>query len=483
MARKPKYKFEPQAHNTPPEPSKGFKAYRARQHAFGPEGRQPRANAHRRAEVTTYKAKEATRMASESGDPSEHRKAANAHKVAAAANRNAGNASTATLHDKHVEAHQASVKAYQASGTKAVYDGSPAANRKAAHLHQVALDKHAAIGNHDAVSGHEAAGQEHSSAAEPIHKPPRRGGGLATPARDTPGEGSLRGHDRIKANALSAKADAASAATHGKWGAEGAKAHTEAAAAHRAASFAHRTAGNTDKAIEHSSKAGGHELNSKIEHGRTQGPGYTREAIAHGNHEYIRAGEKPKPFSNTHDQHAATANARNATAQAHAREGSSDKHLAASDHRIAATAHGNAANKYMYGSKEYQSHVASAEYHQGKARELETRNPTTAAGSHVPGHPDYTRAQGASTHAATQSARAHAKPSLVSHSLAAKAHDQAAAAHEHGSAAHEQHTKLAAEHRLEARKHSLKALAARKIGPGQKHGFHGQFEGVPGGAK
>jgi hypothetical protein len=46
-----------------------------------------------------------------------------------------------------------------------------------------------------------------------------------------------------------------------------------------------------------------------------------------------------------------------------------------------------------------------------------------------------------------------------------------------------EHLRQAEHHRLEARKHSLKALAARKIGPGQKHGFHGQFEGVPGGAK
>jgi hypothetical protein len=377
--------------------------------------------------------------------------------------------------------------------------------------------------------------------------------------------GTAKGRARV--NKALKLADVAAARSHNANMSGTTHAHAQAASAHQHAAEAHRAAGSYEQAKVHDALAAEH--SAKADRGNVSGKTHppTRGTTngfpsKHGN----------KPFSNTHDQHAATANARNATAQAHAREGSSDKHLAASDHRIAATAHGNAANKYMYGSKEYQSHVASADYHSGKARELDARkaptnlgakvtpqvphgashsvsqpasekfqntgrmkpgmsqaiqqsmvhraaaraggikpgetgdqyrarklgppqgtfhathtagnrNPTTAAGSHVPGHPDYTRAQGASTHAATQSARAHAKPSLVSHSLAAKAHDQAAAAHEHGSAAHEQHTKLAAEHRLEARKHSLKALAARKIGPGQKHGFHGQFEGVPGGAK
>jgi hypothetical protein len=330
--------------------------------------------------------------------------------------------------------------------------------------------------------------------------------------------GTAKGRARV--NKALKLADVAAARSHNANMSGTTHAHAQAASAHQHAAEAHRAAGSYEQAKVHDALAAEH--SAKADRGNVSGKTHppTRGTTngfpsKHGN----------KPFSNTHDQHAATANARNATAQAHAREGSSDKHLAASDHRIAATAHGNAANKYMYGSKEYQSHVASADYHQGKARELDARSTSIAAGESHRGSPTeeqrlaarrdirhnlateraaktaardarnlVSHAPGSSTskpttpheisadvhaHAAAASARAHAKPSLVSHSLAAKAHEKAAAQGVHTN----EHLRQAEHHRLEARKHSLKALAARKIGPGQKHGFHGQFEGVPGGAK
>jgi hypothetical protein len=433
----------------------------------------------------------------------EPRHASRAHGVYQRAASKASNASfTAKLvtGDKSRQAHTQAVAAHHHAAEAATKAGMP----EQAQYHRGQANQH----SFSARNGSPAAKTPHEAYLD--KRSP------ATLAEDT--------QNRKSANLRSEQAQRASAGANGKFGAEGAKAHMAAATAHRLASTAQRSAGNVDKAIEHSSKAGHHELSAKIEHGRTQGPGYTREAIAHGSHEYIRAGD-PKAtkglttkvaggFNNTHDQHAATANARNATAQAHAREGSSDKHAASSDHRIAATAHGNAANKYMYGSKEYRSHVASADYHSQKARELDARKAPTNLGAKVT--PQVPHAAGATPHplhktggalptgdastkAHTQTAKANAKPSLASHSIAAKSHMNAAGTHhdlaakaeranlpaqaaEHrASAAH--HEGQAQSHRIQAQQHSQRIQKLKKLGPGQHHGTGGRFTGTPGGAK
>lgn len=90
---------------------------------------------------------------------------------------------------------------------------------------------------------------------------------------------------------------------------------------------------------------------------------------------------------------------------------------------------------------------------------------------------------GASAHAVAQTVKANAKPSLISHSLAANAHNQAAALHPAGSAAQLGHQQAAAGHRVQAGLHSQRIQKLKKLGPGQHHGAKGQFTGTPGGAK
>lgn len=258
--------------------------------------RDPRA-IRERAIVSSEKARKFGQEASSSGDAAEHRKAANAHKEAATLHRRAGDSAQAGIHEQHAAAHEASVKAYQASGSKAVYNGSVSANRKAAALHQEALNKHAALGNHDAVAGHEAAGQEHSSIEEPVHTP--------------------------------------------------------------------------------------------------------------------------------------------------------DKHSNAAWNRT------NQQFKEAFGNKSVGT-GAGLIHNSGNA---------------------------VTQKAFIASAKANAKPSLASHSLAAKAHEQAAASHKSGSGEQLAHQSQAEKHRIEARQHSLRIQKLKKIGPGQHHGPHGQFIGTPGGAK
>lgn len=128
--------------------------------------------------------------------------------------------------------------------------------------------------------------------------------------------------------------------------------------------------------------------------------------------------------------------------------------------------------------------------HRANATGLKTSsaktNPLNASQQHVAGDSAFKNhdTQHASTFAHTQSAKAAAKPSLASHSLAAKAHDKAALAH--GGATSPQgrdHLLYAISHREQARAHSQRIMKLKKLGPGQHHGRGGRFEGTPGGAK
>lgn len=245
---------------------------------------------------------------------------------------------------------------------------------------------------------------------------------------------------RQNANLRSQQAQRASAKANGKFGVEGAKAHEAAAASHRLASTAQRSAGNTDKAIEHSSKAGYHDISAKSEAGRAQGLGYTREAIAHGSHEYIRPGS-----------HANVTNlGAKVTPQVPAMKGTSPMGI----------------------------------------------KPTATVGNASMAR-DAANVKAAK--AMSQTTKANAKPSLVSHSLAAKAHMEATNAHLHaaqvarsagnpeGAKQHEyaaaSHSSRVQEHRVAAAAQSHHIQKLKKLGPGQHHGAKGQFTGTPGGAK
>jgi hypothetical protein len=98
---------------------------------------------------------------------------------------------------------------------------------------------------------------------------------------------------------------------------------------------------------------------------------------------------------------------------------------------------------------------------------------TEAAGPHTD----------ASAHAFAQGTKANAKPSLASHSMAAKAHLQAATHYGTNDSRHAQHLQQAEVHRTHATTHSQRIMKLKKLGPGQKHGAGGRFTGVPGGAK
>lgn len=89
----------------------------------------------------------------------------------------------------------------------------------------------------------------------------------------------------------------------------------------------------------------------------------------------------------------------------------------------------------------------------------------------------------ASAHAFAQGTKANAKPSLASHSMAAKAHLQAATHYGTNDSRHAQHLQQAEVHRTHATTHSQRIMKLKKLGPGQKHGAGGRFTGVPGGAK
>lgn len=98
---------------------------------------------------------------------------------------------------------------------------------------------------------------------------------------------------------------------------------------------------------------------------------------------------------------------------------------------------------------------------------------TEAAGPHTD----------ASAHAFAQGTKANAKPSLASHSMAAKAHLQAAAHYGTNDSRHAQHLQQAEVHKTHATTHSQRIMKLKKLGPGQKHGAGGRFTGTPGGAK
>jgi hypothetical protein len=349
-----------------------------------------------------------------SGTTHAHAQAASAHQHAAEAHRAAGSYEHAKVHDALAAEHSAKADRGNVSGkthppTRGTTNGFPSKHQMTggtgfnrmgtlseAETKKLASDnaRQASIdARHGAPGTHQAAADAHRRASATY----RALGDHKTAAIH---EKLAREHDAYKGG----EAKAATATAKANAATEKAV-RTGTAADHLAAQRAHANArtvhgkltGNlalNDKTTSPDSQrhvaAAAHHAEQASHHGmvaREGGKANLNRGVETGGgaHNATRVPVHPamlgnKPFSNTHDQHAATANARNATAQAHAREGSSDKHLAASDHRIAATAHGNAANKYMYGSKEYQSHVASADYHAGKARELDARSTTIASG-------------------------------------------------------------------------------------------------------
>jgi hypothetical protein len=154
-------------------------------------------------------------------------------------------------------------------------------------------------------------------------------------------------------------------------------------------------------------------------------------------------------------------------------------------HRAAGSAHNQAA---MYAENNGRHHIATSRAHFEAAKSLEAGHKPQA----MPSSDSSTRANAAS-------AKTLAKPSLASHSVAAKAHLHAASVHSElatkakAAGLHEQagehetltarHTARANDHRVLASEHSHRIMKLKKLGPGQHHGAGGRFTGTPGGAK
>lgn len=291
--------------------------------------------------------------------------------------------------------------------------------------------------------------------------------------------------------------------------------HEAAASAHNNAAVEHQAAGNLSKATSHKTKAATHlSYASKLttmaaaensKRGGGSNSAHTGFADRFGvtAHDRMLAESKNQgksPFARM-DAERATTTAEHATAKTKLPGGDTS-----ANHSAAAKAHVEAASLHRQAGDLTSARlhdnlatnhatIAHSQYNRDnrpKSTEAKTGKAYTASHGALP-------MSDSSNRAAVASSKANAKPSLVSHSLAAKAHLQAAATHT------ELATKAtraglpaqAAEHQTQAATHNMHATAhsalasqlshhiqkLKKLGPGQHHGAKGQFTGTPGGAK
>lgn len=291
--------------------------------------------------------------------------------------------------------------------------------------------------------------------------------------------------------------------------------HEAAASAHNNAAVEHQAAGNLSKATSHKTKAATHlSYASKLttmaaaensKRGGGSNSAHTGFADRFGvtAHDRMLAESKNQgksPFARM-DAERATTTAEHATAKTKLPGGDTS-----ANHSAAAKAHVEAASLHRQAGDLTSARlhdnlatnhatIAHSQYNRDnrpKSTEAKTGKAYTASHGALP-------MSDSSNRAAVASAKANAKPSLVSHSLAAKAHVQAAATHADlaTKATRAGLPAQAAEHQTQAATHNMHATAhsalasqlshhiqkLKKLGPGQHHGAKGQFTGTPGGAK
>lgn len=352
-----------------------------------------------------------------------------------------------------------------AQTARATANGTRQSHLVAASLHTEAQAAHTTI-NSPTADRHRAAANFHAARAETIGKPPvtpqlKTAAGVGGVSHTVTAEHYQAANAaRTTANAASKKAFAAESQRNPKVPAS--ELHAKAAEAHTNASKAFTATANSHAADTHRIEANAHQKQSGIMK--------ARETVAKlkASPEYVpKSGEsKPKASNGVKEQAAFYRK----NPELHAQALQADK-----NHQ---TVLKNAGVRGRMGSSQSEMMKRRIGLKELKASPEYVPKPGEKVPGHTGGINPHADTAAVQAHATSASAKANAKPYLVSHSLAAKAHLAAA---EHGVHTN-YHTAQANYHKEQASIHSRRALAARKIGPGQKHGFHGQFVG-PGGKK